>query len=162
MADYDLNMDEELIRISAPDTVETYGLGPCLGIAFYQPNTKTGYMAHLTAPAHDSNVYDIVNLVLADLGVEDLKVTLAGLCTLTPSCGVDLEMCLEARSFNIDLKFQLHQYLLDKGISESDISEQYAKIPGSTSTLLLDAEDGSVYVEEEDFIPNFDTGDFDF
>lgn len=41
-------------KASAPQTIGTLGLGPCLGVGLYIPAARDGYMGHFVAPASAS------------------------------------------------------------------------------------------------------------
>jgi hypothetical protein len=71
----------EWVYDTAPEILETIGLGPCMGIAIYDQRTQSGYLAHLVSPKatkHWNEFMAEVSNRFSDLS--KLEVTLAGAC----------------------------------------------------------------------------------
>lgn len=50
----------EMTKAYSPDILRTEGLGPCIGVAFYDPVTKSGYLMHaLSGTSLESRIEDI-------------------------------------------------------------------------------------------------------
>ena len=65
----------------APEILETQGLGPCMGIAIYDPQTKSGYLAHLVSPISTTHWQELMGDVSSSFpNLSELEVTLAGAC----------------------------------------------------------------------------------
>lgn len=58
--------------------METIGLGPCIGLAMYDPMRKIGYMAHTCGP-ETSTIIDLLDVAAENiLNISRIKVWLSG------------------------------------------------------------------------------------
>ena len=56
----------------APDTLISYGLGSCIGISLYDPQTKIGGLLHIMLPASNQSRANENRAKFADTGIPDM------------------------------------------------------------------------------------------
>ena len=56
----------------APDTVISYGLGSCIGISLYDPQTKIGGLLHIMLPDSNQSRANENRAKFADTGIPDM------------------------------------------------------------------------------------------
>lgn len=56
----------------APDTLISYGLGSCIGISLYDPQTKTGGLLHIMLPDSNQSRANENRAKFADTGIPDM------------------------------------------------------------------------------------------
>ena len=56
----------------APDTLISYGLGSCIGISLYDPQTKIGWLLHIMLPDSNQSRANENRAKFADTGIPDM------------------------------------------------------------------------------------------
>ena len=56
----------------APDTLISYGLGSCIGISLYDPQTKIGGLLHIMLPDSNQSRANENRAKFADTGIPDM------------------------------------------------------------------------------------------
>ncbi|MBR9692270.1 hypothetical protein GOV06_05805 [Candidatus Woesearchaeota archaeon] len=123
-------------KASNPDILKSGGLGPCIAIGVYDPNTKTGYMVHIPGMS-DENLSKFLEVVKNDYpNLDDL---------IVEAFGAGMDDCEDK---------EYHEYLkLDRKYVEKKLSKLFKNLvcdwlPNNcVGELILDTHTGEFDTE---------------
>ena len=72
-----LDSSDGYIKGKSPDILETGGMGPCAGLAVYDPSSRRGVLGHFATPHESSsqNFAGMMRWIAAHLNPSNLEVT---------------------------------------------------------------------------------------
>jgi chemotaxis receptor (MCP) glutamine deamidase CheD len=120
------------------DTLITSGIGPCIGLAVYEPETKRGYLGHADMYS-SSNVFGemLKNIIEGGSDVNKLRCWLRG--------GVPI---LESPKSTTVFRERVIARVLSSGIKEENISIEWNEDEDVILNMELDCRKGEVRLAE--------------
>ncbi len=107
----------EYEKASSPQVLETFSLGPCLGISIYDRENQTGYFGHFPDPLRTTTYYEMMDEVSkSHSDLSELEVTLGGMCADTTEDAIARE--------------ELINDLIKRGFSVKKIKKKFLVEPG--------------------------------
>lgn len=125
----------------------TAALGPCIGIALYDPVTSTGYLAHMDGAFLDEAETIAQAAVSQSADISLIKVWLTGALTMP-----------ESKSLTIEARSTIVRQLTGLGLAEANITTEWLQNPDEAASVLLDTLTGQCNII---FTSMFDYSDGD-
>ena len=152
MNSFNISPDEADVQVGmfewnkaiTPETIGTIGLGPCIGIAIYRPDSREGYIGHFVSPIDDSKkVEDMFSAAIDQCSTDGVQVWVRG---GNISGGLEeRELTKRGRTYIVDL---LSKFC----IAKADVLWNQDK--NSIISLLLDTTEGRLVTECYDMKTN--------
>lgn len=125
-------------------TLETCKLGPCVGIAIYEPNSQTGFMAHIPNPELPGSVYEVLeNRLITNFKEEADFVRMKAWLGGAKALGVEQAHIDRVRQWVVDA-------LLDMGLLHESIYAQWLGDDHLSGGMRLDCSNGNLEYFYED------------
>lgn len=147
--DIEVNMGEWK-RVAGDQVIGTFGLGPCIGLAVYDPSEGVGFMAH-TAAMELYTVRAMLDRVAKDgLQPDQLQAWLSG--------GDIIEF--EGGSYYETIREDAHAILIARGLLEKNIAMSWVEDEG-LADMTLDCGTGICTISHHDLSDDDPDADWD-
>ncbi len=135
--------------------METVGLGPCIGLALYDPSGKTGYMAHTCGP-EVRTITELLDAVAKDITeASKIKAWLSG-----GHLGCEDDEPGAATYFST-IREDVLALLTEFGIRTRNLETKWIDDPNQMAHIFLNSESGEGNIEIEDVPDYYGLHDFD-
>ena len=148
---------EEWAMGTAGQIVETAGLGPCIGIAIHDEDSKIGHILHITVPEDDEH---ILNDFLQS--VANHTTDISKLCawirggSLSGGKYDHLNISgIDTKDYEKQNRKYAKQALMEFGIPEGRIKEELSDIEEDTVHMALNCSTGKCEIIREPFEPDW-------
>lgn len=134
--------------------METVGLGPCVGLALYDPVSRTGYMAHTCGP-ETRTLIDLLDAAAKDISqVSRLRVWIGG-GQLNCGDAVPDDAC------HSSIREDVLSLLTEFGIRPKNLAVDWVDNPNQMAHIFLDCRTGEGTIEIEELPDYYDLQDID-
>ena len=117
------------------EVIKTGGLGPCVGVAIFDPNQRVGYIAHTIGPEIDTIESLFKELVIKAKNTSKLKAWVTGGYTI------------ENEEYYPEFRDDVCKMFAEFGITQKNLEIKWVENDGQYANLTLDCRTGEGKIE---------------
>jgi len=126
----------------APHIIETTGLGPCIGVIIYDPQSKNAMVGHFADPRPDNLEGMLDEAIKTFPDTTKIKIYVGG---------GSPELCCDPHLTNDKaIKNFVKQQLEAHGFQDSQITTHYLSLSNETTIMRIDTSTGVVEYDDDD------------